>query len=390
ALAATDRLVLVAPRVECGEPVAVHPFWDELAARMGGQRADLVRVNLGAREVLHATSSSLSSSLVGTPIQTEDKPATPLPPSSAEWCLAPGLLARGDRASATSLEMFLGCPLRWTLHYRAGLRAGSLVSLPEDNTLHGTLGHRLVELLHRQGAFALDGDALRARTLATLDDVLPREGATLLLPGRRGELAQLRAQLSTAVVRLADLLHRSKLDIVDVEKEERVDWQGRALEGHLDLLLRNRAKEDVVLDLKWGGVTYHSDKLKKGTAVQLAIYAYLRKTATRARAFPAVAYFSLSRGLSLATDARTFDGTRVVPGDDPETTWRRTEVTLRMIERHLDQGRVPVAGVLGALPVVQTCGGEPDPRQHLLLAADAACRFCEFDPICGRRWEAQR
>jgi RecB family exonuclease len=263
------------------------------------------------------------------------------------------------------------------------------VSLPEDHRLYGTLGHRLVELLHRNGAWRLSNDALRSRTLATLDDILPKEGATLLLPGRRGELAQMREQLATAVVRLADLLRRSRLEIVEVEKEERINWQGRVLEGYLDVLLSNRDKEDVVLDLKWGRTTYAS-KLKEGTAVQLAVYAFLRKKAAGAKVFPAVAYFSLSRGVSLATDEKTFVGAHVVAGDDAEATWKRTEVTLRLIERHLDKGVVPVAGVSGALPVVQTCGVDIDPTKQLVLAPDAACQYCDFDPVCGRRWEAQR
>jgi hypothetical protein len=188
---------------------------------------------------------------------------------------------------------------------------------------------------------------------------------------------------------LADILQRSNLEIVEVEKEERVDWQGRALECYLDVLLSNRKKEDVVLDLKWGRSTY-SSKLRDGTAVQLAVYAYLRKQAGRGNAFPAVAYFSLARGIALATDDKTFVGAQVIAGDDSETTWRRTEVTLKLIERHLDEGRVSVAGVSGALPVVQACGGEGDPKKHLMLAPDAACEYCEFDPVCGRRWEAQR
>jgi hypothetical protein len=185
------------------------------------------------------------------------------------------------------------------------------------------------------------------------------------------------------------VLLAERFSIVEVEKEERVDWQGRALEGYLDLLLSNQDKADVVLDLKWGRTTY-AGKLKQGTAVQLAVYAYLRKTAAKGNAFPAVAYFSLSRGVALATDDKTFVGTQVFAGDDSEATWRRTEVTLKLIERHLDEGRVSVAGVSGALPVVQACGGEVDPTKHLMLAPDAACQYCEFDPVCGLRWEAQR
>ena len=376
ALSATHRLVLVAPRFEGGAAVAVHPFWDEVAARMGGDRRDLARVSLSAADVLHG-----ESPLIGCAVGIDELETTALPASRAEWRVPAAHLRRGERASASSIETLLGCPLRWTLHYRAGLRAGSMVALPGSHQLYGILGHRLVELLHRGGAFELTGDALRTRAGATLDDILPKEGATLLLAGRRGELAQLRDQLVTSVVRLADLLHRSKLEIVEVEKEERIDWQGRTLEGYLDLLLADRKGRDVVLDLKWGRKTY-VDKLKSGTAVQLAVYAFLRKrstaTAAKVDSFPAVAYFSLSRGSCIATDDETFDGATVIAGDDSGTTWRRIEVTLELIEAHLDKGKIPVAGIVDALPVIAACGGTVDALEQLVLAPDSAGAYCAF------------
>jgi RecB family exonuclease len=301
------------------------------------------------------------------------------------WQVATPHLGPAERASATSLEALIGCPLRWVLDYRANVRDGSLVSLPAEHILYGKLGHRLIELLHKGGAFELNGAGLRKRAHATLDELVRREAATLLLPGKAGELAQVRHQLAKAAVHLADVLKRSKLEIVEVERKEEVSWGSRTLAGRLDLLLVDRDQRDVVLDLKWGRTSY-VEKLRSGTALQLAVYAYLRKTAGGGGAFPAVAYFSLSSGTPLATDDATFDGAQVTGGDDIETTWARTETAAQLVERTLTSGRIPVAGVSRALAVVEACGA-PDGGGALSLASDAACTYCVHDPVCGRRWE---
>lgn len=383
-LVATKRLVLVAPRSAGGEEVAVHPLWDELCARIGGERRILARISVDAREVL-----GNSSAVVGAHVATTPLEALRLPEPRPAWQLPARHRTADGRMSATSIETLLGCPLRWVLDYRAGVRNGSLVSLPKENLLYGRLGHRLIELLHKDGAFSLEPDELLVSAGAKLDAILPREGAPLLLPGRHSELTQLRRRLADAVVRLADMLRQSKLEIVEVERAEQVEWRGRELVGRLDLLLADRRKADVVLDLKWGRKTY-VDGLKEGVAVQLAVYAYLRKKSSGAKGFPAAAYFSLKRGEALAVDDSAFAGATVVAGPDAESTWKRTDVTVRLVEQHLETGNVPVAGVGGGTLVVEACGGAVDTDKHLVLAPEAACGYCEHGPVCGRQWESLR
>ncbi len=371
-LAARQRLILAAPRRELGEELAVHPFWDELQARTGGDRGALALVTRDARAILAGSLGSVAT--------VELKPGR-LPEPRASWRAPAAHLTHSGRASATSIETLLGCPLRWVLEYRTGLHRGGLVSIPADRLLYGRLGHRLVQSLHQQSAFKLENFALRTLALKTLDEILPTEGATLLLPGRRGEREQVRNQLADAAVRLCAALHRADLELVEVEKTETVAWRGRDLIGRLDVLLVNRERRDVVLDLKWGQSTY-SKKLQSGTAIQLAVYAYLRKQSLGASAFPAVGYFSLSTGKLLTTDGAFAANT--IDGDDIASTWSRADATVALVEAKLATGEIPVA--LAPASVIEACGAARGDRRHLALAADAACRYCDHDAICGLRW----
>lgn len=383
-LAATERCILVAPRFDRGEPVAVHPLWDELTARLGGRREALARVSVEARSLMEG----LAPPRLPAP-RVVRQPEQPLPPSSVSWTLPPELIGPIERFSASRLETLLGCPLRWALRYRADLRSGDLVTIPEEHTLYGKLGHRLVELLHAEKAFALRGEPLRQRALQKLREIIPCEAATLLLLGRQGERSHVERELTRAMVRFGELLGESGLTLSAVEHTEIVTWQGRPLEGRFDVLLANDRGEDVIVDLKWGRKR-HEDRLRDGTAIQLAVYAYVRKSTTNTRAFPSVGYFSLSAQQMLTTDQRLAGSLGPVRGEDIADTWMRVDRTATLVDAHVASGRLPVTGVAGGLPVHQSCGVAPDSAGHFELPPNAACGYCEYDVICGRRWENQR
>jgi len=78
------------------------------------------------------------------------------------------------------------------------------------------------------------------------------------------------------------------------------------LAGRLDLAAGD---PPVIIDLKWGGESYHRDKLKNGTAFQLATYAFIYGKAAE---FPPVAYFVI-RNQNMIT-----------PKTPPLTTSRRS------------------------------------------------------------------
>jgi hypothetical protein len=187
------------------------------------------------------------------------------------------------------------------------------------------------------------------------------------------ELVQLRDQLAGSVSRLAEMLAESKLTVVDVEVAVDATWRAGALSGRLDLLLRDEAGRDVVLDLKWGGKRYR-ELLGSGLATQLAVYA--------------AAYFSLSRGEVLATPGAPFARFMPIQGPPLADTWAKLERTVDRVERTLLAGRVPVTGLQKSLPLLETMGLDAQEQErHLALGNGGACQYCPYGAICGRDWE---
>jgi ATP-dependent helicase/nuclease subunit B len=383
-LAARKRLVLAMPRWALGEALEPHPVWHEIAARLGASSADLARITVDARDLLAGRVEALGRA--ASPVVRDLGPLA-LPPARCEWHLDPAHLGAAIQHSATSLEALVGCPLQWVFKYPASLRPGALDSIAGGPMLAGQLGHRLVEELHRVGSLT-DAHALGDTVASSLDRLLREEAAVLLLPGMTFELAQLRQQLGRAVTTLAELLTESKLTVVDVEVAVEAPWRAGLLGGRLDLLLCDEAGRDVVLDLKWGLKRYR-ELLQSGGATQLAVYAAARMRATNSAEMPAAAYFSLGRGQLLATPGGPFLG-RSAPIDGPSLaeTWTKLERTADRVERTLLTGRVPVTGVRTSKPLLEGMGLDAvEQDQHLAIAKEAACTYCAYGALCGRKWE---
>ncbi len=389
-LAAKRGLVLAIPKWALGAAMEPHPIVHEIGARFGADARALERITVDARDLVQGLGASLGS--LPTPAIADAGPMA-LPEARTEWVLDParvgeGLCARTEH-SASSIESLIGCPLKFVFTYPGRRRARSGASIAPGYRLNGVLGHRLVEELHGAGAFARP-ETLDEAITERFDTLLREEGAVLLRPGMTFELRQLRRQISRSVRRLADILARSKLTIVGVEVEANQPWRAGSLGGRIDLLLRDARGDDVIVDLKWGKTSY-SEALQGGTATQLAVYAAARQLASKDRALPSAAYFSLSRGEVLTTDASPFAGAGVAATRGPPLadTWTQVERTIEKVERVLATGRVFVTGVGPALPLVEALGvPEGDRAGHLQLKPDAACKYCDYGALCGRRWEA--
>ena len=389
-LAARQRLVLAIPRWTLGAPMDPHPIFHEIVARLGVDGPALARITVDARDLVAGRFNALGDA--PSPAISDLGPLA-LPEARSEWRLDPALVAGALRArakhSASSLESLLGCPLKFVFAYGGRLRARSGASIVSDVRLNGTLGHRLVEELHASDAFK-SPDTFADAIAARFTTLLREEGAVLLRSGMSFELRQLRDQIARGVQRLAETLAESKLTIAGVEVVVDEPWRAGSLGGRIDLLLSDVRGKDVIVDLKWGKSTY-ADALAKGRATQLAVYATARKLATKARELPPAAYFSLSQGELLATDALPFAGAGVVPMKGPplSETWSQIERTVESVEATLATGRVPVTGVNGASPLLQAIGvPESDRMRHLQLEKNGACRYCDYEALCGRRWES--
>jgi hypothetical protein len=379
-LAARKRLVLAMPRWAAGEALEPHPIWDEIVARLGARDVDLAQVTVEARALLQGSVPSCAVEIV-------DRGPLALPDARAEWHLDGTNLRPSARHSASSLEGLVGCPLRWVFSYPAGLRSGSIASLPGSPMLQGNLGHRLVESLHEDGGLQRSAD-LDARLGANLERLLREEASVLLRAGMTFELAQLRTQLTTSVMSLVDLIAASGLTVVDVESEVLVAWRGAELQGRLDLLLHDSNGSEVIIDLKWGGKKY-GDLLIAGQAVQLAVYTGVRRLKTGVKDLAPAGYFSLSRGELFTLEDKPFVGVRPVGGPPLEGTWDRLEQTVERVGASLAKGCVPVTGVRSSLPLLEALR-VPDTQRDRCFepVPKAACTYCSYGALCGRDWES--
>ena len=107
-----------------------------------------------------------------------------------------------------------------------------------------------------------------------------------------------------------------------------------------------------ILDLKWGGATSRSKSLERGTAFQLAAYAYLTSDG---EVFPGVAYFIMGAQRMFTTAPELFPGAEPIVGPSPRETWELYQREHAVRWQEVEQGRihalgVPLAAGAGSLP----------------------------------------
>jgi ATP-dependent helicase/nuclease subunit B len=387
-LAASERVVLVVPSTVKGVAVAPHPTWDEIAARLGLEDD---RAAACLTRWAHGTLAGEGQGQALVPLV----PVAPLalPEARGAWSLPPSRIAAAGevvQTSATALGTLASCPLRFVLAQHAKVRAGALAKVAGGPLLNGSLGHRLVEELHREAAFELDDDELASRAALVLGELVKTEGATLLLEGASFERAQLVPQLVRAMLELRRYLASSGWRIQGVEEAVETSSTLGTLRGRLDVRLANAAGQQAVLDLKWGEATYRA-LLADGGAVQLAAYVRAIHVKGGKHSLPPAAYFSLQSGNVLTADAR-MGAPKTLDGATLDETWARVEKTARAVQASLREGNVYVAATRRALPLLDAlkipAGDQPS---HYALGDPAdACTYCDYPAICGKAWEGVR
>lgn len=386
-LGASERVLFVVPGTMKGSPVAPHPTWDEIAARLGlDDEEAIARVVRSPHELLSLRGEAF------VPVTT--LPALPLPEGRHSWVLPPGRITGGDtlQTSSTALDALASCPLRFVLGHHARIRGGALAKVASGPRLNGNLGHRLVEELHRENAFALDEATFDARAEVALDALLETEGATLLLGGAAFERMQLVPQLLRAMHALRTYLTETGFRIAAVEEPVTTTSTIGTFNGRLDVRLVDEEGNEAVLDLKWGESSYRA-LIAQGRAVQLAAYVHGVRARGGRGDLPAGAYFALTSGKVLTADVRMGVGeSKTIAGVTLADTWSRVERTAAAVQRDLQRGRVHVAATKRA-PLLLVALGVP-PAEHeshyTVEFAEQACKYCDVAAICGRAWESVR
>jgi ATP-dependent helicase/nuclease subunit B len=389
-LAARERVIFVVPATMKGEPVAPHPTWDEVAARLGLEDERAAACLTWSPQALLASRAPRERLVAMTTLESLH-----LPEGRGAWTIPAARIAAADdvlRTSATALDTLASCPLRFVLDRHAKLRSGALAKVASGPLLNGSLGHRLVEELHRVKGFELDDGSFGVMAERVLVDLLPTEGATLLLEGAQFERSQLVPQLVRAMRELRYFLISAGWHIAAVEEVVETSSAIGTLSGRLDVRLENAEGEQAVLDLKWGASSYKA-LIEGGRAVQLAAYVHALKAKDPKHPLPPAAYFTLSSGEVLTADARIgMPEDKTLAGATLADTWRRVEKTARAVQESLRGGKIYVAATKRALPLLDALAiPTAEHGTHYEVGAkDDACKYCDYPAICGTAWEAVR
>jgi ATP-dependent helicase/nuclease subunit B len=370
-LYAQERLLLVQPRQAFAEPEESHPIWNEITAAIAGNEASESKISIRAPQLLDGSIGKLAK-----PPETITVKNQGLPPAKQFWTLPARHLAPLATASPTSLETLLGCPLRWVLRYKAGIREPLIQVLLERQLLYGNFAHRLVgDYLSESIGRALPEPELAAAEIGRcFDELIGSEAATLARPGMDREKTHVRETLVRATRSLVRLLRRGDYRVVSVEQPHEGDFLLGKLAGRTDLIVqRVQDGRMAVIDMKWSSEGSKIDSLKNGTALQLAAYSYLTREKNE---WPPTAYFLFPTAQLYSTKENDFPGAIHIDGPSEQAIWDAAMKATSETQEALNLGRVRAACVVGE---ENFPGAEEDTGK---LEIEPPCRYCEFQLFC--------
>lgn len=353
---AGQQLILVCPKKDAGgEEIHPHPLWDELLAA-----SDDAAKRLIARRVRDSYS---------IPVITPE--LLSLPVARTHWRVESGTVRQRNVESPSSLETFLGCPLKWTLGYNALIRGGHMATLPDMVPTKGSLAHELVEEVLLQETLLLpdDGAALAARLF---DEKAPNLVAVLFQEGMEVEREELRNTVIRATRSLLQHLRDAGTGGITIEQHLTGTFGSQQLQGWADVVLD---EPFTVIDLKRSWANFYKKKMSSGTALQIVIYGWLLKE--KRGTYPELAYYTLEDQTFLTTDPNHFSRGEEVESPPVEEVWQIFVKTFNEAWQVLKSGLV-------------LCPGNDEEVESRLdddrIVLEPPCRFCDYDVLCGRRF----
>lgn len=214
----------------------------------------------------------------------------------------PELLGASPYETPTNLESLFYYPHRWFFKQKLRLYRSSLLSVTAETTLLGSLAHRFFEKLLKEDLLALDRKSLYEWVDKEAGNLLPREGATLLLYGKEPDRISFLSRVKNAAWSLLSLLRSNGWAVESTEMELTGEFAGIPVRGKADLVLR-RGDELAIVDLKWSGAKRRKELIQNGEDLQLVLYAHLLPPSGN---WPHTAYFILDEGKMIARNTVAF------------------------------------------------------------------------------------
>ncbi len=312
------RLWLFLPEQTGGEKAVHHLIASDIGTLLGDTKA--ITYHIGVPEQREQLAK-----LLKLPKIEYLKPRPPSRPSP--WLNVPWKTSEDTREETpTGLESLFYYPHRWFFRQKMGIYPSNLLSVTRDNTLLGNLSHRFFELLLADPTFPTMGKNEISQWIeATSEDLLKKEGATLLLYGREPERKVFLQKVKSAAWNLISMLRSNDWTVLATEKALEGHFVGMPVRGKADLVLQ-RGNELAIIDLKWGGLTKRKELIKNEEDLQLVLYAHLLPPEGQ---WPHTAYFILETGKLVARNNVAFkEATLAGKGQDDHA-----EVCQRIFER---------------------------------------------------------
>ena len=209
--------------------------------------------------------------------------------------------------SYSALEKLLQNPFDYFMNYTLQYTDISKTDIKLFLT-YGNVAHEVVETLFTAER---EGTPLEDFVLSQYEQAyrraLVKKGALLLLPEHHLDRERLMYLLRGSVRKLATIIEENGLTVIHCEQKEEEDLgfkDGIILQGYIDMLLHDKAGNDVVFDLKW---VAKKDKFKtvleKNRALQLAIYKAMLTNHENHSQSVRTAYFVMPYGKLFSTDS---------------------------------------------------------------------------------------
>lgn len=383
---AAKRLILMKPRTVAGQTIAAHPFFHEMLEHIESAspeaRARIVKQ-------VHQIYMHPQLDIAGSTITRAESRAGKLPSARPVWKISPGTLKTREE-SPSSLERLLGCPMSWTLRYKAFINRSDILSIPEGEQLAGNLAHAVFAKILTPG-IPESCEGIEELAEAVFDDLCPKVAAPLLLHGHSLERQRLRKAICEGAAHLVSMLNQTGFSSVECESTRRQRIDEVEFVGQPDMVLRHPDHTDFVLDLKWTKrEQYRRREITEGHAVQLAVYAALARYES---GIPTHAgYYMIKQKLLLSTARTIFPSHTFISGPSLEETFKKILFNYKEHMQHLWDGTVYATGVEHACDAPSPTAVVDDQPTLLsgevpgiTLSLEPPCRICHYGRICGQK-----
>jgi hypothetical protein len=253
-------------------------------------------------------------------------------------------------------------------------RAAFAINVSARDT--GALAHQvLADVLHDDPR---DPQRAQADAAARFDACGPTLASALFQPGQSSERDKVRGQIAGSARTLVRWLVEHDLHVTGTETEVTCSLDDYTFGGRVDLLAAND-NTVVVLDHKLGGRKGRHEDLERGTAVQLAAYAFV--LSKDGNPPPGIGYFIVRDQTLLGVASSAFPRESSVDGPAPADTWAAFYAAAQARWAELRAGSVQATGVGhgGRLPQTTFEGGTYRPTPP--------CEYCDYSLLCGRAQE---